>query len=130
MPKNSITAHLASRSQPELHVADRQGVLRSRPPPISGTPTKATTERAIGLLNQPPTLPAMETTEDRDVRVADYLDDKLQILGDLDALDSLLSNIRNQHGLLKKQVRRAQRVSSAYADTWIARRCRKRPRGS
>jgi RAD50-interacting protein 1 len=72
----------------------------------------------------------METTEDRDVRVADYLDDKLQILGDLDALDSLLSNIRDQHGLLKKQVRRAQRVSSAYADTWIARRCRKRPRGS
>ena len=52
----------------------------------------------------------METTEDRDVRVADSLDDKLQIIGDLDALDSLLSNIRNQHGLLKKQVRRAQRV--------------------
>ena len=47
----------------------------------------------------------METTEDRDARVADYLDDKLQNLGDLDALDSLLSNIRNQHGLLKKQVR-------------------------
>ncbi|OCL09950.1 hypothetical protein AOQ84DRAFT_254038, partial [Glonium stellatum] len=42
-------------------------------------------------------------------RVADYLDDKLQNLGDLEALDSLLSNIRNQHGLLKQQLEDAGR---------------------
>ncbi|OCK84908.1 hypothetical protein K432DRAFT_378152 [Lepidopterella palustris CBS 459.81] len=46
----------------------------------------------------------MEQTEDRECRVSDYLDDKLQTLGDLDSLQSLLSNIRNQHGLLKKQL--------------------------
>lgn len=43
--------------------------------------------------------------EETDTRVADYLDDKLQTIGDLETLDSLLANIRNQHGLLKKQVR-------------------------
>lgn len=39
-----------------------------------------------------------------DARVVDFLDDKLQTLGDLDSLDSLLSNIHTQQGLLKQQV--------------------------
>ena len=41
---------------------------------------------------------------DRDARVGDYLDDKLQTLADLDSLDALLESVRNQHTLLRKQV--------------------------
>lgn len=40
-----------------------------------------------------------------DARVQDYLDDKLQSAADLDSLDSLLENVREQQELLKKQVR-------------------------
>lgn len=39
-----------------------------------------------------------------DSRVQDYLDDKLQSAADLDSLDSLLENVRNQQDLLKTQV--------------------------
>jgi hypothetical protein len=39
-----------------------------------------------------------------DSRVVDYLDDKLQTLGDLGSLDALLENIHTQQGLLKQQV--------------------------
>lgn len=39
-----------------------------------------------------------------DVRVQDYLDDRLQTGADLDSLDSLLENVRTQQGLLRKQV--------------------------
>jgi hypothetical protein len=46
----------------------------------------------------------MARTDDRDARVGDYLDDKLQTLADLDSLDALLENVRNQHTLLRKQV--------------------------
>lgn len=42
------------------------------------------------------------------IRAADYLDDKLQTLGDLDSLDALLANIHAQHGLLKQQLHDAQ----------------------
>ncbi|KAF1988238.1 hypothetical protein K402DRAFT_374019 [Aulographum hederae CBS 113979] len=45
----------------------------------------------------------------KDVRVGDYLDDKLQTTADLDTLDSLLSNVRGQHELLKKQLQDAER---------------------
>ena len=41
----------------------------------------------------------------QDTRVQDFLDDKLQSLADLETLDSLLSNVQNQHDLLRKQVR-------------------------
>lgn len=41
---------------------------------------------------------------DHDVRVQDYLDDKLQAIGDFDTLDSLLDNIKTQQVLLKDQV--------------------------
>ena len=44
-------------------------------------------------------------TEERDIRVDDYLNDKLQIAADLENLDSLLLNVTNQQALLKKQVR-------------------------
>ncbi|KAF2707383.1 hypothetical protein K504DRAFT_458820 [Pleomassaria siparia CBS 279.74] len=50
-----------------------------------------------------------EGMDDSQIRAADYLDDKLQTLGDLDSLDSLLSNIHTQHGLLKQQLHDAQR---------------------
>lgn len=41
--------------------------------------------------------------EERDIRVEDYLNDKLQTLADLENLDSLLENVRNQHLLLTQQ---------------------------
>lgn len=39
-----------------------------------------------------------------DARVQDYLDDKLQSAADLESLDFLLGNVREQQELLKKQV--------------------------
>ncbi|KAF1810628.1 hypothetical protein P152DRAFT_467669 [Eremomyces bilateralis CBS 781.70] len=45
-----------------------------------------------------------ENTDDRTSRVADYVDDKLQTLADLEDLDALLSNVRQQHELLKQQL--------------------------
>lgn len=47
--------------------------------------------------------------DDDQVRVADYLDDKLQTPQDLDSLDHLLHSIHAQHGLLKQQLHDAQR---------------------
>lgn len=47
----------------------------------------------------------MARQDDGDTRVGDYLDDKLQTLADLDSLDALLQTVRNQHSLLRKQVR-------------------------
>lgn len=40
-----------------------------------------------------------------DIRVQDYLNDKLQTAADLDNLDSLLQNVQQQHQLLQVQVR-------------------------
>lgn len=42
--------------------------------------------------------------EDRDIRVEDYLNDKLQTAADLDNLDALLENVRDRQNLLKEQV--------------------------
>lgn len=42
--------------------------------------------------------------EDRDMRVEDYLNDKLQIAADLDNLESLLENVRERQNLLTEQV--------------------------
>ena len=47
--------------------------------------------------------------DDQQARVADYLDDKLQTLRDLDSLDNLLATITAQHGVLKQQLDDAQR---------------------
>lgn len=44
------------------------------------------------------------SVEKRDIRVEDYLNDQLQTDADLENLDTLLDNVRNQQGLLKKQV--------------------------
>jgi hypothetical protein len=41
---------------------------------------------------------------DTQVRVADYLDDQIQSTTDLENLESLLTNVRNQQDLLRKQV--------------------------
>ncbi|KAF2459627.1 TIP-1 family-domain-containing protein [Lineolata rhizophorae] len=51
----------------------------------------------------------MAPSLDTDTRVADYLDDKLQTLADLDSLDELLANVRSQQGLLKQQLSEAER---------------------
>ncbi|KAH8692676.1 RINT-1 family protein [Talaromyces proteolyticus] len=43
-------------------------------------------------------------------RVQDYLNDKIQSLADLEGLDSLLSNLRAQHELQRKQLAEAQQA--------------------
>jgi hypothetical protein len=42
--------------------------------------------------------------EGRDIRVEDYLNDKLQTYTDLENLDSLLVNVKQQQDLLRQQV--------------------------
>jgi hypothetical protein len=42
--------------------------------------------------------------EERDARVAEWLDDKLQTFTDLETLDSLLQDVRSQQVLLRNQV--------------------------
>jgi len=37
-------------------------------------------------------------------RVEDYLNDKIQVSGDFESLDSLLNSLRAQHELQRKQV--------------------------
>lgn len=44
------------------------------------------------------------TNEERDVRVEDYLNDKLQTFADLENLDALLETIKEQQTLLRQQV--------------------------
>lgn len=45
-----------------------------------------------------------------DVRVLDYIDDRLATSSDFDALDSLIENVKEQQDLLKKQVTRHRHV--------------------
>ena len=54
--------------------------------------------------------------EERDVRVEDYLNDKLQTSADLDNLDSLLENVKNQQKLLREQASIHQESSLGYTD--------------
>ncbi|KAF2868876.1 RINT-1 family protein-like protein [Massariosphaeria phaeospora] len=51
----------------------------------------------------------MDPADESQIRVADYLDDKLQTAGDLDSLAALLANVHTQHALLKQQLHDAQR---------------------
>lgn len=44
-------------------------------------------------------------TMDQDVRIEDYLNDKLQTQTDLASIDSLLEDLQKQHSLLSQQVR-------------------------
>ncbi|KIW02855.1 uncharacterized protein PV09_05909 [Verruconis gallopava] len=48
--------------------------------------------------------------EERDSRVAEWLDDKLQTLADLDTLDALLQDVRTQQLLLREQLHDANRA--------------------
>jgi hypothetical protein len=49
--------------------------------------------------------PKLSANEERDIRVEDYLNDKLQTIADLENLDALLDNVLQQQTLLKQQVR-------------------------
>ncbi|KAF2814249.1 RINT-1 family protein-like protein [Mytilinidion resinicola] len=51
----------------------------------------------------------MENFKEREARVVDYLDDKLQTMDDLDSLNALLSTLRNNHTLLQQQLEEAGR---------------------
>lgn len=44
------------------------------------------------------------STEEQDIRVEDYLNDKLQTNTDLESLDTLLENVKQQQLVLKQQV--------------------------
>jgi hypothetical protein len=45
-----------------------------------------------------------DLTSDQRIRVADYLDDKLQTPDDLRDLDGLLADVKARYSVLKKQV--------------------------
>lgn len=47
----------------------------------------------------------MPALVERDGRVGDFLDDKLQTAADLQTLDDLIHSVQEQHSLLKQQVR-------------------------
>ena len=47
-------------------------------------------------------MPALSSHER--TRVEDYLNDKIQVSGDFESLDSLLNSLRAQHELQRKQV--------------------------
>jgi hypothetical protein len=64
---------------------------------------------------------------DTQVRVADYLDDQIQSTTDLENLESLLTNVRNQQDLLKKQVGGILECAASDSNASIARRCQTRP---
>ncbi|PYI10176.1 RINT-1 family protein [Aspergillus sclerotiicarbonarius CBS 121057] len=56
--------------------------------------------------------PASALSSHERTRVEDYLNDKLQVSADLDGLDSLLSSLRAQHELQRKQLAEAQEALS------------------
>ena len=59
--------------------------------------------------------------EDSDVRVEDYLNDKLQTGADLDNIDTLLENVIKQQDLLKRQVGKwIANISMSVADSTTA----------
>ncbi|RAL01653.1 RINT-1 family protein [Aspergillus ibericus CBS 121593] len=57
--------------------------------------------------------PASALSSHERTRVEDYLNDKLQVSADLDSLDSLLSSLRAQHELQRKQLAEAQEALSS-----------------
>ncbi|PLB36103.1 RINT-1 family protein, partial [Aspergillus candidus] len=59
------------------------------------------------MATAPPALSSHERT-----RVEDYLNDKIQVSGDFESLDSLLSSLRAQHDLQRKQLAEAQEALS------------------
>ena len=53
---------------------------------------------------------------DLDVRIEDYLNDKLQTSADLASIDTLLRDLGHQHDLLEKQAGDAKDPRYAHAD--------------
>jgi hypothetical protein len=53
--------------------------------------------------------------QDNDVRLVDFLDDKLQAFADFDTLDLLLDSVKAQQDLLKQQVWNRRRFTLAVA---------------
>lgn len=61
--------------------------------------------------------------EDCDIRVEDYLNDKLQTYADLENLDSLLETVKQQQSLLREQVTYHYLDSIEITDFISAPRC-------
>ena len=51
--------------------------------------------------------PLHAVSTDLQIRIDDYLNDKLQTQADLDSLDSLLDDVKNRHNLLREQLKEA-----------------------
>lgn len=56
-----------------------------------------------------------------DVRVGDFLNDKLQTLSDFDTLDSLLASVQSQQALLQQQLQDAESDLKAAQDASSSR---------
>lgn len=63
-----------------------------------------------------------------DSRVQDYLDDRLQSSADLDSLDTLLENVKQQQELLKNQASKEPLSPCLFAYNHEARRSETRSR--
>jgi hypothetical protein len=64
------------------------------------------TPRASAIKFPPPTMASLTSLSSHErTRVEDYLNDKIQVSADLESLDSLLSSLRAQQELQRKQVR-------------------------
>lgn len=75
---------------------------------VSPTPQEMTAPDPQ-LLPQSPHPAKIQMAQTDDPRVADYLDDKLQTLADLESLDSLLLAVRDQQVKLKQQLEDAHK---------------------
>ena len=64
----------------------------------------------------------MFENQEHDVRIEDYLDDKLQTAADLDNIDTLLENVVKQQHLLQQQVCKSDPMLTFPTDQCIARR--------
>ena len=51
--------------------------------------------------------PLYTSSTDLEMRIDDYLNDKLQTQADLDSLDSLVDDVTNRHNLLREQLKDA-----------------------
>lgn len=72
-----------------------------------------------------PSSARLSSSEDQDIRVEDYLNDKLQTYADLENLDSLLETVKQQQKLLREQVNGHHLLltRSPYTDLMLAPRC-------
>lgn len=86
----------------------REGSVASIPIPRASSEALSWHQRtACQINNFCPTTMALDDyrrNQDNDVRLVDFLDDKLQAFADLETLDSLLDSVKAQQDLLKQQV--------------------------